>query len=60
MALQEGIDDLEALDGLLALLLLTVDVGDDGLQALGLGLQVDGGQQVANGLGAMSPLKYME
>ena len=52
MALQEGIDDLKALDGFLALLLLAIDVGDDGLQALGLGLQVDGGQQVANGLGA--------
>ena len=50
--LQEGVDDLEALDGLLALLLLGILVGDDGLEGRGLLLEVDGGEEVANGLGA--------
>ena len=59
-ALQEGVNDLEALDGLLALLLLGVLVGDDGLELLGLGGEVDGSEQVADGSAPMPPLKYME
>ena len=56
-ALQEGVNDLEALDGLLALLLLGVLVGDDGLELLGLGGEVDGSEQVADGLGTHATLE---
>ena len=56
-ALQEGVNDLEALNGLLALLLLGVLVGDDGLELLGLGREVDGSEQVADGLGTHATLE---
>ena len=57
VALEEGVDDLEALDGLLALLLLGLLVGDDGAELLGLLLEVDGLEQVADGLGAHAALE---
>ena len=56
-ALEEGVDDLQALDGLLALLLLGVVGGDDLAQVLGLGLKVDAAQQLAHGLGAHAALE---
>ena len=56
-ALEEGVDDLEALDGLLALLLLGLLGGHDGAQLLGLLPEVDAAQQVADGLGAHAALE---
>ena len=56
-ALEEGVDDLKALDGLLALLLLGILVGDDRAEVLGLGLEVDAAKKLANGLGAHAALE---
>ena len=56
-ALEEGVDDLQALDGLLALLLLGSVGGDDLAELLGLGLEVDAAQELADGLGAHAALE---
>ena len=55
--LEEGVDDLQALDGLLALLLLRVIGGDDGAKLGGLLLEVNATEQLAHGLGAHAALE---
>ena len=55
--LQEGIDNFQTLDGLLALGLLTIYVCDDLAQLFGLFLQVNGAQKITYCLGAHASLK---
>ena len=56
-ALEEGVDDLQALDGLLALLLLGVLGRDDGAKLGGLLLEVDATEQLTHSLGAHAALE---
>ena len=56
-ALQEGVDDLEALDRALLLLLLGVVGRDDGTEAVCLIAQVDAAKELADGLGAHATLE---
>ena len=56
-ALEEGIDDLKALDGLLALLLLGILGRNDSAELGSLLLEVDATEQLAHGLGAHAALE---
>ena len=55
--LKEGINNLKTLDGLLALLLLRILVGDNGAELLGLFVQINATDKLTDCLGAHAALK---